>query len=40
MEREEELATLRPMAPLQVQGYLLGRPMPEADLLALLAGNP
>lgn len=36
VERAEELAVLPPMGPLQVQGYLLGRPMPEAEMLALL----
>jgi EAL domain-containing protein (putative c-di-GMP-specific phosphodiesterase class I)/DNA-binding response OmpR family regulator len=36
VEREEEMAVLREMVPLQVQGYLTGRPMPEAGLLALL----
>jgi diguanylate cyclase len=38
VEREEELAVLQTLGPLQIQGYLLGRPMPEADLLALMDG--
>lgn len=39
VEREEELAVLQSLGPLQIQGYLLGRPMPEADLLALMDGR-
>jgi EAL domain-containing protein (putative c-di-GMP-specific phosphodiesterase class I) len=37
IEREEELEALRDMGSLQLQGYLLGRPMPGEELLARLA---
>lgn len=37
IEREEELEAIRDMGPLQLQGYLLGRPMPGEELLARIA---
>ena len=37
IEREEELEALRDMGSLQLQGYLLGRPMPGEELLARMA---
>ncbi|HEU4669225.1 MAG TPA: EAL domain-containing protein [Dyella sp.] len=33
IEREEDLRVLQEFGPLQLQGYLLGRPMPGAELL-------
>ena len=37
IEREEELEALRDMGSLQLQGYLLGHPMPGEELLARMA---
>lgn len=37
IEQESELDALRGMGPLQMQGYLFGRPMPPEDLLERLA---
>ena len=36
VERAEEMAVLPAMGPLQVQGYLVARPMPGEEMLALL----
>ncbi len=37
VEREDDLRVLQDLGPLQLQGYLLGRPMPASQLLQRLA---
>lgn len=39
VETEEEMATLKPMSPQIIQGYLFGRPMPVEDVAEILAQN-
>lgn len=38
IEHEDELQVLQELGPLQLQGYLLGRPMPAGELLARMGG--
>lgn len=39
VETEEQLALLKALHCDQIQGFLLGRPMPEADLVALMTDS-
>ena len=38
IEHEDDLRVLQELGPLQLQGYLLGRPMPAGELLARMGG--
>lgn len=38
IEHEDELQVLQELGPLQLQGYLLGHPMPASELLARMGG--